>query len=281
MEGFTQDMFNNIIGFQERDHAAWNTDLTFSQRISKLPLHYLIFSNADRNPETHGPTIAHFYPLRWEMQTLAKYAKQVAKKPVIFDLYARNGFVGSLLAREGVKVVGWKNALLKPNQIESFYDEQNYEMRDNPPEASEQADVVFANWTPSGVDDTQHILSLKPKMIVYIYTQHINEHSEERQTGTEDSFGKTLPDNYALVDEWQVTRPENVLHEVWPDLTANIEETRTVRVFALKDFDPALFMRLEAPKGKCYDWESELNMAETAMEAKQYLKKHGFPSGSF
>src|SRR3569833_1000178 len=106
MEAFSEDMFNRIIAFQERQHPAWKSELTFTQRIEGLPLHYLVFSAPDRDPAKFGPTGAPFIPLRAEMRMLAAYARQGADQPVICDLHAGNGFVGSLLAREGVKVIG-------------------------------------------------------------------------------------------------------------------------------------------------------------------------------
>ena len=42
MGTFTEDMFNRIISFQEKQHPAWNAELGFEQRILGLPLHYFI-----------------------------------------------------------------------------------------------------------------------------------------------------------------------------------------------------------------------------------------------
>ena len=39
MEPFTEKLFNGIIGFQEKDHAAWVETETFEKRIKDLPLH--------------------------------------------------------------------------------------------------------------------------------------------------------------------------------------------------------------------------------------------------
>jgi len=279
MESFTQKMFNNIIGFQEKDHDAWRIEKSFTDRIKELPLHYLIFSNADRDPDTHGPTVAHYYPLRWEMQTLARFSKIVAKKPVVFDIHARNGFIGSLLGREGVKVVGFRDPGLKPNQISDFYDANNYELRDVPTsDNSLVADVVFSSWMPSGEDYTDRIQALSPSLIIYTFSNHRHDETQQRQCGTNESFGENLSENYQLVDEWTVKRRENLLHDIWPDLSQNPEEIRTTRIYARKEFDKSLFKRQEECRGEAYPWEKELLMTETAHAARQYMAKHGFPT---
>jgi len=277
MEPFTQKLFNGIIGFQERDHAAWDQSQNFDARIKDLPLHYLIFSNADRDPKVYGPTIAHYYPLQYEMATIANYAKQVSEKPVVLDVHARNGFVGSLLAREGVDVIGLRSEKDKPNQIENFYDESCYKMTNGEIENTDlPVDVIFSSWMPSPENITNDIVRLNPKLVVYIFTEHSNEYSGERQTGTSQSFGEQLPSNYKLIDEWQVTRSENLLNEIWPDLSPNIEEHRFVRIFANEGFQDIKINENTIPV-KGYDWEKELLMAETAHKAKNSMKQRGFP----
>lgn len=277
MEPFTQKMFNNIIGFQERDHPAWNEALAFDERIQGIPLHYLVFSNADRNPETHGPTICHYYPLRYEMCKIAAYAKKVSDNPIVLDAHARNGFVGSLLAREGVKVIGMHSNEDKPNQIESFYDKNVYEMQEGTiKDVDIPVDVIFSSWMPRGVNITNDIVRLNPKLLVYIHTDHVSEHDQLPQTGTPTSFGEELPQQYKLIDEWAVTRPKDIFNEIWPDLTGSIEETRLVKIFANEGFHD-ISVDEASLDDKGYDWEEDLLMAETALAAKNQMKQRGFP----
>lgn len=277
MEAFTQKMFNNIIGFQEKEHAAWNEKLSFEERIKEIPLHYLIFSNADRDPETHGPTIAHYYPLQREMALIAQYANAVSSVPIVVDAHARNGFIGSLLARENVKVIGLKDVNEKPNQIENFYDKDRYELRESTLDQIEfDVDVVFSSWMPSGTDDTAAIAKIRPKLVVYVFSEHVDENTQLRQVGVEGAFGENLPPNYKLIDEWTITRQKDLLREVWPDLTGSIEETRIVRIYAdeawhdlncEQSYDPAL----------SYAWEHDLLVTETAYQAKMDMVARGFP----
>lgn len=278
MESFTQNMFNGIIGFQEREHPAWNNDLSFQERIKKIPLHYLMFSNADRDPATHGPTIAHYYPLKYEMVKIADYIKQLGDDAKVYDVHARNGFIGSLLAQEGVNVIGLQNPEEKPNQIESFYDKDKYQMQTGTlADVNDNVDVVFSSWMPTSMNITAEILQKNPKLVIYIFTEHYNEFSGDRQTGTDDAFGEQLPEQYKLLEEWSVTRPKDLLHEIWPDLTGNLEETRVVRIYANEGFhDLHSTVTEEAVKG--YDWEHELLMASTAFQAKQEMKNRGFPA---
>jgi len=278
MEAYTETMFNGIIGFQEKDHPAWKNDVTFKERIKKIPLHYLMFSNADRDPKTHGPTIAHYYPLNYEIKKIADYIKQVSDNAVVCDIHARNGFIGSLLAQEGINVYGLNDPEEKPNQIESFYDEKNYKMtQDSFGETDLQPDVIFSSWMPTGKDVTSEIVQKNPKLIVYVFTEHTNEFSGERQTGTDTSFGETLPENFKCIEEWSVTRPKDLLKEIWPDLTGNLEETRIVRIFANEGYHDIRSALKEEDVQTHFDWEKDLLMAETALQAKQEMKNRGFP----
>lgn len=276
MESFGNEMFTRIVAVQQKEHACWNPEAPFAERIKGLPLYNLIFSNPDRNAAATGPTISHFYPLRREMRKIAHYARQVAAAPVVCDIDCRNGFVGSLLAREGVKVIGVRDPAGKPNQIADFYDPKHYELRtlsitgiDFP------FDVAFCAWMPSGVNYTPELLNHSPKLIVYVYTDHIDAPSGRRQTGTADAFDN-LPPRYKLIDEWQVVRPQDMMHEVWPDLGGFIEETRLVKIYADEPWhDISLRGYTEAAKG--YDWETDLDMALLALEAKQFLRAQGMP----
>ena len=271
MEQFTNDMFNRIIAFQEKDHPAWNDSLAFSARIKDLPLHNLIFSNPDRDPSLSGPTIAAFYPLREEMQRLANYAKQASTNPVVYDWYPGNGFIGSLLAREGLSVTGFKDNNVKDNQIESFFDSERYGFTDRQ-SMNESCDLILASWMPPQINPTPEILDRNPKLIAYIYTEHVDQSTGQRQTGTDDMFD-TLDKAYNLLDSWSVHRPANLLHETWPDMTPSIEETRITRVYAAKDVDIKKTESLETESP--YDWEKDLQMALLALEAKQQLRSRG------
>ncbi|WP_455202783.1 hypothetical protein [Kaarinaea lacus] len=271
MEQFTNDMFNRIIAFQEKDHPAWNENLAFSARIKGLPLHNLIFSNPDRDPKLYGPTIAAYYPLREEMQKLFAYAKQISDNPVVYDWYPGNGFIGSLLAREGLSVTGIKGNVEKDNQIKSFFDKDCYRFADRN-NISESCDLILASWMPPQVNPTIELLPLNPRLIAYVYTEHRDESNNQRQTGTDDMFD-TLDKDYILIDSWSFHRPLNLLHEIWPDMTPSIEETRITRVYAARD---TTVKKIEVIKTESpYDWEQDLQMALLALEAKQQLRSRG------
>ncbi|MBI3773185.1 MAG: hypothetical protein HY272_10870 [Gammaproteobacteria bacterium] len=274
MGPFTEAMFNRMIAFQEKEHAAWDVNKPFAERIKDLSLHNLIFSNPDRDPAKFGPTIAHYYPMREENRAFAYYAKHVANAPIVLDVHARNGFIGSLLAREGLKVIGLRDPDAKPNQIAEFYDADVYELCIGTLEDVDfEFDVAFSAWMPSGINSTPEILKHKPKLIVFVYTEHVNEYSKQRQTGTPEAFDQ-LPSNYKIVDEWSIQRPENMLHEAWPDLSPSLEETRIVRIYADEPFHA---IERYAPEqfAEPYDWERELEMALLALEAKQELRDRG------
>ena len=279
METFTEDMFNRIIAFQEKQHPAWNPALSFDERIKGLPLHYLVFSNADRDPAKFAPTVANYYPRRHEMQRLAYYIQQIADNPRVCDLYCGNGFTGSLLARElatankDILVTGLRTYNQKPNQIETFIDAERYQFSDAALENS-HCDAVFASWIPAGTNPTPAIVSAKPKLIIYGYTDHKHPETGERQSGTDDMFND-LAEHYRLIDQWSYTRPENLFHEIWPALTPNIEETRYTRLYASKHL-PEFKLPDCLPQATPYDWEQELAMAQLALKAKQQIQDRGF-----
>jgi hypothetical protein len=274
METFSEAMFNRIIDFQEKQHKAWDEDLPFAERIQDLPLHALVFSNPDRDPAHHAATVAPFYPLRGEMQQLAHVINQLGDAPRVCDLHPGNGFVGSLLAREGVDVSGRRDAAAKPNQIPGFFDADAYAWHDGDV-AEQDWDVVFSAWMPSGINMTPKIIAAAPKLIVFIHTDHVDESTGLAQTGTSEAF-TDLPANYRQILDWTIERPADLFHEVWPDLTPSIAETRHVRVYADEPWQ-AIDIGNELEPLPPYDWEKELDMALTAYEAKQLLRDQGYP----
>ncbi len=274
MESFSNEMFTRIVAVQQKEHACWNPALPFVERIKGLPLYSLIFSNPDRNAATTGPTIAHYYPLRSEMRKIAHYARQVAAQPVVCDLNCGNGFIGSLLAREGASVIGVRDPATKPHQIPDFHDANGYEMRNQPiSDIDFPFDVAFCSWMPSEVNLTPVILQHSPKLIVYVYTDHIDESTGKRQTGTAEAFTQ-LPPRYKLIDEWSVTRQRDMMHDIWPELSASIEEVRHVKIYADESFHgTSLRGYTEADKG--YDWERDMEMTLLALAAKEHLRSRG------
>ena len=277
MESFTEDMFNRIIAFQEKQHPAWNANLDFGERIKGLPLHYLMFSNADRDPVKFAPTVINYYPLRQEMQRIAYYIRQTGDQGHVCDWYCGNGFNGSLLARElpqaNFSVTGLRVNNPKPNQIETFHDTEVYSFSDDNVEHC-ACDVVYASWIPGGINPTSDIVAKKPKLIIYVYTDHKNPQTGERQSGSNDMFDY-LDKHYRLLDHWSITRPENLFHETWQDLAPNIEEIRHIRIYADRRL-PVIEPPSSLPKTTPYDWERELAMAQLALKAKRLIQARGF-----
>ncbi len=271
MGPFSDAMLNRIISFQEKQHPAWDETASFDERIKDLPLHALVFSNPDRNPATHRHTVAPFYPLRSELRRIAAFIKKIGANVRTVEFECGNGFIGSLLGREGIKVEGIRGNHYKPNQIESFYDSAVFSLLDDD---IDQVDVALSIWMPSGVNLTPAILAARPKLVVYMYSSH--EHEGVSQTGVPEAFND-LPANYKLIEEWSITRPVDLFHEIWPDLTPSMEETRHTRIYASTDyFDIAVEDDEEVVES--YDWEKELEMALLGHEAKQFLQAKGIVS---
>ena len=110
-------------------------------------------------------------------------------------------------------------------------------------------------------------------MVIFVFTEHANEYNGLWQTGCKEAFSE-LPEGYKVVDEWSITRPENLLHEAWPDLTASLEEVRHVRIVADQPYHD---ISLYAPETMAtpYDWEEELELALLSIEAKNHLRSQG------
>jgi tetrahydromethanopterin S-methyltransferase subunit B len=277
MESFTEDMFNQIISFQEKKHHAWNNNLSFDARIKDLPLHNLIFSNPDRDPQKSSATVAAFYPLREEMQKIAFYVQQLADKPVVRDLFPGNGFIGSLLGREGVEVFGHQGDTkdTTPNQIESFFDAEHFSYKNEPLDQL-PFDAALVAWPASDSNPSEALIAHNTKLIIYIFTEHVDPDTQQRQTGSDDML-KALDKDYRLIDSWDVVRPANILHDIWPDMTPSIEETRHVHIYAhnsVDDLQPAKAL----PPAQSYSWEKDLQMALLALQAKQEVQSRGFPA---
>ena len=274
MEAFTEAMFNHIFEFQQKLHPAWNAELPFDERIKSLPLHYLVFSAADRDPKLFAPTVSPYYPLHEEMRKIAWYARRVVQQPLVCDICCGNGFIGSLLAREGIKVIGVRDPEARPNQIADFYDPVGYEIRSAKCTDIDFAfDVAFSSWMPSGENLTPEIVKHTPKLIVYIHTDHVNEETGAAQTGTADAF-RQLPARYKLIDEWSVVRPADMFYEIWPDLSRNMEETRHVKVYADEPWHDLAYSA-SAENSEVYNWENELEIINLALEARSMLLARG------
>lgn len=272
MGPFSDAMLNRIIAFQEKQHPAWDEKASFDERIKDLPLHALVFSNPDRNPETHKHTVAPFYPLRSELRRIAAFIKKLGSQPRTVEFECGNGFIGSLLGREGVKIEGLRGKDYKPNQLESFYDPEVFSLIGNESDIAQiGVDVALSIWMPSGINLTPAMLAAKPKLIIYMYSEH--EYQGIRVTGVDEAF-TDLPANYKLIEEWSITRPADLFHEIWPDLTPSMEETRHTRIYAATDyFDIAV--EDDDDEFDSYDWEKELEMALLGHEAKRFLHAKG------
>jgi len=199
----------------------------------------------------------------------------------VIDYYPGNGLIGSLLARAAsLPCTGLAFNNPKPSQIESFYDPTCFRMLEQPNaiETSERQ-AYFVSWTPSGKNPLAELLTHKPRLVIFVGTEHSNSETGERQVGVANMY-QAMHDDYQRWDQWEVTRAENLLNKIWPDMTANIEETRQVQVYALKtiaqnkqDISEAIVRQQATPP---YFWETELEMAELASEAMATLQRTPF-----
>jgi SAM-dependent methyltransferase len=165
-------MVQRVVACQQHQHAVWNEGLSFDERISNLPLYALELNNCDRDPKKHGLTIAHYAPAKQEMIALTRIFESSGSKLRILDVGCGNGFIGSLLAREGLPVIGIDDFSWSPPQIPYLFDERVYEHR--APVSLEKFEddfnVAFCSWMVPNVNLTPLIVSKRPEFIVHVYS---------------------------------------------------------------------------------------------------------------
>ncbi len=197
----------NIISFQIKIHPAWNENNSFLERIRELPLYFLEFNHNSRIDEVHSVTVTHYVPHRIELITLSKIINSIGNNVHVCDIGCGNGFIGSLLGREGVSIFGIDDHSYKQPQISRFIDKQHYSITEKTLDSEDvQFDVAFCGWMSPYTNLTPSILLKEPKLIIHIY-------SPDRQkdgsliTGTTEAY--QCPDNYSRLIEWSSVLPEN------------------------------------------------------------------------
>lgn len=256
---FAIDMLTGISAFQLHQSPAWDEARTFDERIGRLPLYALEFNNHDRDNKRHGPTIAHFAPDRREMIALANTIRSIGSSPRVLDIGCGNGFIGSLLAREGVSVTGIDDHSWRQPQIAHFYDPQLYSLRapQSLEDFNDHFDVAFCSWMLPDSNLTPLLVARKPALIIHIYTPHL-EGSGRRQTGTDAAY--MCPEGYRRLGAWATLTPENFFWDILPDPIRKIADTRIVETWCRDDVEDAILSQpTELETANPYHWDAERN----------------------
>lgn len=254
---FLDSMLEGIIAFQQYRHPAWNETSPFEERISRLPLYALEFNHPDRDAKLHGPTIAHYAPDQREIAALAQTIGSIGSCLCVLDVGCGNGFVGSLLAREGVPVVGIDDHSWHQPQIPRFHDPGVYQLRAplSLEDFNEEVDVTFCSWMVPGSNLTKLLVGCHPKLIIQVYSPDC-ERGGLRETGTNDAY--ILPDGYMRLGAWAACTPENFISHAIPGIPPKYQTVRIVEIWSRKDMSAArVYAPTESESTDPYYWDSE------------------------
>lgn len=254
-----ETIYQNIIQFDKKNHPAWNKNLEFSLRIQNLPLYFLIFNHCSRDSKTQSVTISHYVPCRNEMIALSRIIKEYSNNFIVCDIGCGNGFLGSLLAREGLNVFGIDDRSYKQPQNKTFYDKKCYNIINTSLfELSVPFDVAFCSWMQPNINLTPKILNKNPKILIHIFSPDIRNNGTPT-TGTNIAY--ECPRNYLLLCEWKSDIPKNYFSPIKTkniDLCNNVFMRNRVRIYVHKDLD---LIPNVSPQDfeENYDWDIERN----------------------
>ncbi len=250
-------MLEGIVAFQRYRLPVWNEASTFEERIARLPLYALEFNHPDRDSNSHGPTIAHYAPDRREVIALAEIIRSIGTDPRILDIGCGNGFIGSLLAREGLSVTGIDDHSWRRPQIPCLYDQQMYELRAPVSlwEFRDKFTVAFCSWMVPGSNLTSTLIARDPALIIHVYSPSPG-HGGMRETGTNDAY--CLPDKYRRLGSWAACTPENFFSDIVPALQKKDSTVRIVEMWCREDVeDVRFFAPTESENSDPYYWDFE------------------------
>lgn len=254
---FIRSMLEQIDEFQYRRHLAWNERAPFGERIERLPLYFLEFNNHDRDKSRHGPTIAHYSPARRELRALARFCQSLVPHPTVLDVGCGNGFIGSLLAREGVRVIGIDDYSWPPPQIGRFSDADRYELHAPCSLADYTAgyDIALCSWMVPGGNLTEAILANYPSAVIHIFSTD-RYRDGKLITGTEAAY--RCPEDYKVAGGWDVSMPADYFAAIVPELMRmhNLPKKRSVEVWVRKDLS-GVPLEMPQPLMDEYAWQKE------------------------
>ncbi len=254
-----ESLQRRIVSFEAYQHPAWDPAQPFTNRIQGLPLFFLEFIHHARIAGSQSTTITHYVPCRNEFRALADIICSYGRDLTVCDIGCGNGFLGSLLAREGVAGFGIDDRSYVQPQIAHFYDQDCYSVVETAlQDLSVEFDVAFCAWMNEGSNLTPQITARNPVLIVHIFSR--DQHPDGTfTTGTIDAF--KCPENYRFLTGWQTIVPEDyflVLGKEGIDLTlyGNPRRNRSLCVYLRHDVD-TLPPASPGDYSERYDWDLE------------------------
>jgi len=251
-------ILNNIIQFEQKAHPAWNPKESFSTRIQQLPLYFLEVNHHSKDKRTQSVTVTHYVPCRAEMKALAEIISSCGKDLRVCDIGCGNGFLGSLLAREGVEIFGIDNRSYNQSQISSFHDENCYIVIETALENPEITfDIGFCSWMTPNANLTPEILSKNPLMIIHVFSPH-RQSNGTPTTGKREAYIR--PRHFKYLVGWRTVLPRDYFRPIGKklnlNLAGNLETIKAVIVYIHEELG-----LIQAPTPldfqASYDWDEE------------------------
>lgn len=252
-------MRQGIIQFENCQHLAWDDSQLFAKRIKALPLLFLEFIHPAQDPKTQSTTVTHYVPCRNEFCALADLIRSYGSDLRVCDIGCGNGFLGSLLMREGVSGFGIDDSSYRQPQIPHFYDPDCYQViKTNLHDLKGDFDVSMCSWMSEGSNLTPAIVARKPALIIHFYSKdHYPDGS--LTTGTVSAY--KCPENYRLLTGWETRLPQDYFmflmeEEIRLQMYENPFRNRSVCVYLRNDID-SLPPPSPLDYSERYDWDLE------------------------
>lgn len=262
-----------IVSFDQKTHHAWDVRKSFNKRIKDMPLYFLVVNQHEKDNKVQSVTVTHYVPCRSEMMALAEIIKSYGSNLQICDIGCGNGFLGSLLAREGLNVFGIDDHLHNQPQIPIFMDKDYYSFKKKKLQDPDVTfDVGFCSWMNSKLNLTPQIVEKNPKMIIHIFSSN-RQNNGTPTTGVPDAYYP--PGNYQFLIGWETILPSDFFKPIRDRtqlrLIENQQGINLVFVYVRKDLKPIQSITPLDFKGH-YDWDIERNFINK-LRKKDDLKK--------
>lgn len=251
-------IIKNIRDFDSLEHPAWDPSKPFYLRIQNLPLYFLEFNHHSRDEKTQSVTVTHYVPQKAEIVALAAITRSYGDDLQVCDIGCGNGFLGSLLALEGLNIFGIDDRSYKQPQIEDFIDKDRYKVIDTSlANLQRKFDIALCSWMTPGVNLTPEIVTRRPKVIIHLFSPDCQPDGT-LTTGVLDAY--RCPINYRPLISWKTTLPDNYFMRLGDLLDLKLEtnqrKNRHAIVYAHQDIEPIQPASPLDFSGK-YDWDIE------------------------
>jgi hypothetical protein len=193
------------------------------------------------------------------LRALADIIRSYGSDLQVCDIGCGNGFLGTLLAREGVRGFGIDDRSYKQPQIPYFYDQECYRIIETAlRDLTIGFDVAMCAWMSLGSNLTPEITVRNPVLIVQIFSKDKSPDGS-LITGTVDAY--RCPKNYRFLTGWETNVPANYFMPLVEEgiglrMYENPFRNRSLNVYLRQDVD-SLPVASPLDYSERYDWDLE------------------------